>query len=316
MPDSHAHQVPYTPHSIRLALENTARPIADADALVAGHGLLQCVRAFEWCQAHGSLAGVRLVAELPRRANARGLYLRDPDESTQVYETDVRVRVHLPDDAPGTAKVALELRLALSCSAGWVHVPQQLLLLNGERSFGIRVDGTALPMGEVHFAELVGVDVARPHAGPVLRLPITVVRPVPAPAPDSTLVKEAALQPGKAARLFICPPEGAVSAELRVRALSVDTQRRVVVHILQLPALTSLKYVELEKYLQLAAGDEELLAFRVQPALTLEVCVAQFWSSLGPCTLQYSLEFRGLCASNMASYHLAAPSDAVRVDVR
>jgi tripeptidyl-peptidase-2 len=48
----------------------------------------------------------------------------------------------------------------------------------GERSFAIKVDPTLLEAGSHHYAEIVGIDVDQPDAGPVFKVPITVIRPL------------------------------------------------------------------------------------------------------------------------------------------
>jgi hypothetical protein len=48
----------------------------------------------------------------------------------------------------------------------------------GERSFAIKVDPTVLEAGSHHYGEIVAIDVSQPEAGPVFKVPVTVIRPL------------------------------------------------------------------------------------------------------------------------------------------
>jgi hypothetical protein len=52
--------------------------------------------------------------------------------------------------------VAFEMRLNLFSSADWIAVPKHLILMNGGRTFSVRVDPRKLSAG-VYFAEIFAV---------------------------------------------------------------------------------------------------------------------------------------------------------------
>jgi len=88
-----ARGIKYTPHRIRHAIENTAREIAHIEKLAIGHGLLQIERAFEHLVAHAHRPELDLFyrASLPSHGRARGIYLRDSNETNRAFETQLSI---------------------------------------------------------------------------------------------------------------------------------------------------------------------------------------------------------------------------------
>ncbi|KAK2573431.1 Tripeptidyl-peptidase 2 [Acropora cervicornis] len=108
-----ANDIPYSPHSIRRALENTA-----------------------------------LLLE----GNTRGIYLRESHQLCKPTNAAVSVTTYYEDDVAKNERINLNLRLSLISSESWVTVPDHLVLMNTVRSFNVKVDPCGLPHG-VHFAE-------------------------------------------------------------------------------------------------------------------------------------------------------------------
>jgi tripeptidyl-peptidase-2 len=71
----------------------------------------------------------------------------------------------------------------------------------------------------------------------------------------------------------------------------------MVLHCLQLHPHTPYRDHELKKYLRLSAGDLDVFSYKVVGGRTMEVCLAQYWSSLGECTARLSLNFHGITPS-------------------
>eukprot|EP00698_Gefionella_okellyi_P021016 TRINITY_DN6698_c0_g1_i1.p1 TRINITY_DN6698_c0_g1~~TRINITY_DN6698_c0_g1_i1.p1 ORF type:complete len:1274 (-),score=325.43 TRINITY_DN6698_c0_g1_i1:47-3868(-) len=172
-----AEGVAYTPHRIKNAIQNTARAVENVEVFATGAGLLQVERAFEHLMKNAQYAplDVRYDVDFPTRGGARGLYLRDKRHILNPCETTVRVNPVFHEEAHNADRVAFEVRVALYCAQDWVKVPQMVVLMYGGRQFPIRVDPTQLPPG-AHYAEIVGVDMAHPDAGPLFRVPITAIR--------------------------------------------------------------------------------------------------------------------------------------------
>jgi hypothetical protein len=88
---------------------------------------------------------------------------------------------------------------------------------------------------------------------------------------------------------------GDTSAPLSAR--ESDSPRTIVVHLVQTLAHTSLKKSSTEEYFALLPGQTSSLSFSVVPDATLEVVVAQYWSSQGETQVAAQLEFRGVHSS-------------------
>jgi len=310
-----AEAIPVRPHLIRQALENTARLVPGLEAYDQGRGLLQVGPAFEAARrlARARAAEPRLELTVAGRDGARGLYLREPEQTRRPLDASVRVRPVYRRHVENAAKVGFERRYRLESTAPWVRVVDHLLLVHGGRSFDLRVDPTVLGPG-VHSAEIRGWDVALPEEGPVFRLPITVVRPLPVD-PQAAMAWQAdlRLEPGALKRHFFAVPPGATWAELKVRAGSLEAASRLVVHALQLLPQRLSSSTEIRRYLTLQTESEEVIRFAVTGGSTLEVCLASFWSTLTPMPMQVTMSFRGVQPSD-ATVLLEAGAGVARVE--
>ena len=330
---------PPTPARVRRALENTASPVgglatgAPDGRLTYGAGLVQADAAAAYLLA--DLAAKDPVRDARysvsvRRADGgptgRGLLLREPDDT--VGHAAVAATVTLtpkfhPRAAPADASLSVEQRLALTTTAPWLDAPPSLLLPGGGRSFEISVDVASLAPGSgLHFAEVVAVDTAAPERGPLVRVPVTVVRPLPVPPGGDLALGDVAMSPGAEARAFVAVPAGASWAILRAKpapfASDADGRSPPRGFMLRLTAhAPHERYTDTEArtYATLAGGEEGHLVARVDGGSTLEVTVAQFWSSGGDGPVALDLSFHGLAATPSV-VALGPSSDACRVSVR
>ncbi len=292
-------EIPYSPHSVRRAVENSARPLRNSDQFAHGRGLIQVDAAFELHKS-GAKPGqeqVRFEVDLPQMNNHRGVYLREPQETARVLETQVRVRPLWHDDADNRAKVAFQKRIKIDATADWVEAPGHLLLVHGGRSFEIRVDPTELDPG-VHFAEVVGIDEASPDCGSVFRLPVTVIIPEYIDNEAKAWRKKLSLRPGKLQRNFIAVPRDATWADLTIRSGDQEAVQRLVVHAVQQLPKESFRSNEFKQYISTTPNDYEVRSFAVTGGRTLELCLGQYWSSLGNGKYEFELEFHGVRPSD------------------
>jgi tripeptidyl-peptidase-2 len=303
----------YSPHSVRQALENTAVIQRDIDSYAQGNGLIQLQAALEYLTARSDAHQPRWEVRLPAR-NARGVYLRDYDEVQRVVETNVAVQACFNERTPNLTqrKVEFEKRIKLSCTAQWVRCPEQLFMHSDSREFGIHVDPTKLDSG-IHCSEIVAVDSEDPEAGPVFRVPVTVVKPVmPVDAVPRRVVR---FTPGKVDRTFFRVPSGADMCKLTLRPVGLDTQRNMVVHALQLVPQTMFSKTETHKFVSLVGDEERTFCFKAIPRVTMELALAQSWSSLGETQVEVEVEFRGVAPRDSAVAYGASNSIA-RTDIR
>ncbi len=289
-----ANKMPYSPHRVRRALENTARRPEGARAYDVGAGLIQIDRAWAYLEQNGERSDedVRYEVTLPRRRDARGIYVREPLEAARVLEARVRVKPHFHEDEDHRRRVAYRNRIRLESSAVWIEAPRHLLLTHGGETFDVRVDPTALPPG-AHEGEVRGYDDRAPDRGPLFRVPVTVIRPTAVSAEDDYRWRETvAFTPGKLVRTFLAVPPGATWADVTLRAGDNEASR---VYALQTTHLVpGLAYQKTEEWTRLDPNEEEGYGVIVEGGRTLEVCLSQYWSSHGESTCEIEVRFHGL----------------------
>jgi tripeptidyl-peptidase-2 len=289
-----AANLPYSPASIRRALENSARSIEGLDPFSQGRGLIQVDRAFDLCAALASAQRIEPRLDITLSRGARGIYLREREESARILETTVRINPVFPKSTDPRRKVDLERRYRLEATAPWIQIPKHLLLAHEGKSFGTRIDPTQLAPG-IHAAEILGFDDQTSETGPAFRVPVTVIRPEPGPAPSHAPWKITLdLTPGQLERRFLSLPPGATWAELTVRSGALDGARVLVLHAVQLRPGYSVAHTQRRRYLTLGRHARETFAFPVLGDRTLELCLGQQWASLGQGTFEFELNVHGL----------------------
>ncbi|CAK0779170.1 hypothetical protein CVIRNUC_004710 [Coccomyxa viridis] len=210
-------------------------------------------------------------------------------------------------------RLSIEDKLLLESSQPWVHVPSSLILLSGGRSFEVKVDCSSLPEG-LHFAEISASDSTAPWRGALFRVPVTVIKPARvgdsnSSGPSGVASVESAerddgqhvcrlgwmeFRAGQEVRSFVAVPEGARWAELRLRAGAHEQPRGFMVRATWLQPQTRYSDTESRAYISLQAHAEHTLHFRALQASTLEITLAQFWSSLGPGRVSVNVVFHGI----------------------
>jgi len=160
-----------------------------------------------------------------------------------VIQKVCKIDITFPDsdniEEVNASKVSMEIKIALVTIQPWIFAPDHFFLNSGglfllppflpflsnfyqttkinkstnkARQFITRVDPTNLPAGS-HFGEIHGIDTEHPEYGPIFRIPISVVKPIPA----SQLTNEkcqfsqsnVSFSPGEIKRYFIEVPQGA-----------------------------------------------------------------------------------------------------------
>lgn len=190
------------------------------------------------------------------------------------------------------------------------RAPDFLVLNNGGRAFNVKIDPSGLKPG-LHTAQIIGYDPAAPEqVGPLFKVPITICKPLlPQVVGGDEMngggsyirFENLTFQPGKIERRFISVPLGANYAELVVRAENRPTPARFIVHMIQLEPHSRYTRHEHEYAFNLTSNgsisDEHNVynkSFSVLPGVTMELCLAQFWSSLGDSTVSVEMKFHGL----------------------
>lgn len=124
-------------------------------------------------------------------------------------------------------------------------------------------------------------------------------------------------RPGHILRRFIPVPDGATWVDLRFQMEPHDNggqSRMFMVHAVQaIPGLTN-RDGEKNNFVVLEPEVPKVISFPVQPGRTMELAIAQYWSSLGGCNLGYELTFHGL-TPDQREVRIQPGDAAVRVEV-
>lgn len=300
----------FTPYSIKRALEATAVKLPNVEVFAQGRGLIQVLPAFEFLTRDDSAAfdGSRqfplhyaVKAACGPDNKARGVFLRDAVDFTHdATEVNVQVTPVFHKLAAPEDKVRFERHLTLVPSARWIDVGHHVALMHEGRTFKVLVTTSQLPPG-VSTGEIEAFDADADRArGPLFRIPVTVIKPEPAP---SVVTYHKALQPGAISRRFFTPPAGTTWADVTLSRKSDGSERACdsnaagklyMVHVLQFEPFVRQSESSFQKAFFLRPGDEQQFSFDLRGGLTAEFCLAQFWSALGDSVVHVDVRFHGI----------------------
>ncbi|XP_075649197.1 tripeptidyl-peptidase 2 isoform X1 [Castanea sativa] len=280
-----AEGIPVSPYSVRKALENTAVPVGGLpeDKLTTGHGLMQIDKAHEYIQKSRDVPCVWYQIKINQSGKSiptsRGIYLREPSACQQCTEWTVQVEPKFHEDASKLEElVPFEECIELhSSEKAVVRAPEYLLLTHNGRSFNIIVDPTNLSDG-LHYFELSGVDCKAPWRGPLFRIPVTITKPMAVVSrPPVVSFSRMPFQPGHIERRYIEVPLGASWVEATIQTSGFDTTRRFFVDAVQICPLQ--RPQKWESVVTFSSPAAKSFAFPVVGGQTMELAIAQFWSS-------------------------------------
>ena len=271
-------------------------------------------------------------------APKKGVYLREPFEmGVQQLSVTVEPRMQQMHSAPTSQpvmksdnqlKIDFESHVLLVPTADWIKVPTALVLMATGRAFAASIDTTALPDGAAHHAEILGYearDDGEAGTTPIFRVPVCVMKPTAvnvagAGAPTHEVASPGSLDmhPGVIHRHFIAVPEGATWAEITVdmdgySGLGGD-RRMLYMHAMQLVPHVPFSLTEHKPRWFAEEGSKKVHKFKVWGGRTLELTLAQFWSSLGAGTAGLSVTFHGVSTST-SDLVLDGAQSLARLDV-
>ncbi|KCV67585.1 hypothetical protein H696_05982 [Fonticula alba] len=304
-----ARGMPYSHARIRRAIENTARSVNRGTPLDYGSGLLQVCRAFDYLDKFQALPDedVDFRVMVPDGgAMARGIYLREPHDTLHNRQLAVQIRPHVRNEngnvsSNNRVRIDLEQKLLLSATASWIQCPGHLFLTHGGRGFETRVACAQLEPGRVHYGEIHAFDSAHPERGPLFRVPVTVVMPMPVPEVAPGLPQTGVLPattvtfaPGDVHRHFIRVPDGATYVDVILRGNNAEESTRYFVQMMQrLPNMHHLNTM-LRKFMIIGSEQETRISRAVAPGHTLELALSHYWTSTGRSSLTYEVRFHSV----------------------
>ncbi|XP_057527935.1 tripeptidyl-peptidase 2 isoform X1 [Amaranthus tricolor] len=319
-----AEGVHVSPYSVRKAIENTCAPISSSpeDRLTTGMGLMQVDKAFEYISQSRDLPSIWYEVKVnfsgKSKPTFRGIYLREASACQQASEWTVQVAPKFHEDASTLDDlVPFEECIELhSSDTSVVRAPEYLLLTNNGRSFNVIVDPSQLEDG-VHYFEVYGIDSKAPWRGPLFRIPVTITKPMIL-INSPPVISFAGMQfcPGHIERKYIVVPLGATWVEATMRTSGFDTSRRFFVDTVQLSPLK--RYLKSENVVTFSSPSAQTFSFAVEGGRTIELAVAQFWSSgVGSqetTMVDFEIEFHGFKIKN-EEINLGGCDAPKRIDV-
>ena len=290
-----ANEIPFTPYSVRKAIQNTARDVAKSEVFAEGPGLIQVPAAYEHLKRYTAAVGeeVDFDVRVTSSHNARGIYLREAHEVARAANHTINVKPMFRDEDDNARKLDFEMRFTLQSTQDWVKTGDSMFMNFSGKRFRIEVDPTELPPG-VHYAEVQGLDAENEGRGPLFRLPITVIIPETVDMPEGTVSGTETFTPGKIVRQFISVPHGATWMDLKLRRDGGHGSRLIVAHTLQRLEGWSNEDGEHQKYALLSPDAETIESIPVVGGRTLELCLTQYWWSLGETTVDFEVAFHGV----------------------
>ncbi|MEM9281781.1 MAG: S8 family serine peptidase [Verrucomicrobiota bacterium] len=295
--------VPYSPPRIRAALMNGARFLEGVETFAQGAGLAQVLPAWEHLKTNAEQPAWDCFYEINNEDNTfgagPGLYLRG-----EIPAGERQLRFDITPDflesAKNVEKFALEEDLVFSATAPWIKVPEYARLGGGRITIrpiadvpGSKASGEQVFFGEIH-ASLA----SSPDAGPLFRIPLTIVRGRKMdPRVGYRGGYEAELESGVTNRQFFLVPAYANRVKVRVSNLGEESRRKTyVLQVLTITAHESFPKHHGREYFTLGEGDERDFTIPVAAGKTTEIALQQPYSTVGSSELKVDVQFVGVSA--------------------
>ncbi|RCS52891.1 hypothetical protein DTL42_08670 [Bremerella cremea] len=290
-------KIPYTPEAVKLAVKNSARALENGSVFANGYGLIQVGAAFEWLKEYEKEVEpeVRYVVSIPSLRTNRGVYFREADDAKRVHEITIEVDPVFNEDDKYDPRANYQAEFNLKCDADWVTIPASFYVHHGGRNFKIEVDPRSLDPG-VHFTEIEAYYADHPELGPRFRVPITVIVPE-TQNKNTQFHKMLRLGPGEIGRSFVEVPIGATWVNVRLKATNIDDTKLFVFHALQRLEDQAYSKIEEQDFLPLQPGELREISFPVEEGKTIEMTLAQYWSTLGNTEVEMDATFYGIVPS-------------------
>ena len=287
-------QLQYTPASVRRALENTARPLANYSVFSQGRGLIQVDQAWQHLLTHHETIAEDLAfgVRIPSHGNSRGFYLRESSVTQRLTEALVSVKPIFPKQATTAERSKFQIKLRIDTTQSWIRAAQHVLMHHSGSRFRINIDSRQLPHG-VHYGEIRLVATDSPDRGPLVRIPVTVVIPEPLATLERQSQETLSLKAGIIHRRFLHVPHTARWLDLQLERSAGPGRRRIIVHTIQKLDNQTFRNGQYKRYHTFSGGSLDSHRIPVEPGRTMELCIAQDWWSGGATELTYRASFHG-----------------------
>ncbi|MEW4487034.1 S8 family serine peptidase [Thalassoglobus sp. JC818] len=308
-----AQELSYSSTSLLRSLQATSQIQSEIDPLAQGPGLIQIDQAFDHHVANKSskTSLTPVTVSISSRNGARGIYLREAGEVGRRVDVSIQVEPDFPLETANSTKLSYEVPIRLESNADWVKVGSQLLLTHGGARFSATVDSRELTPG-LHIARIQGQPASQVGNENLFEVPVVVI--VPEPSSEQVFQTTLETTSGSIQRIFLNPPEGSRSYKLRVKRLDGIGEGFFYLHCVQTSPVQSFEAAESKLVVSLGVGEEFEKEISLPTDRVLEICTAQYWSSLGQSELELEVTYSGL-ATTSDSVTLASNGESVPVRV-
>ena len=310
--------IPYTSQSLYRSVQNTAAKMPNHCHFSSGSGVLQVLKAFEHAK---KVSGDHCLTNISfklfsSKGTKRGILLHKESDFIKEAKPYITVEPYLNNRKwTSEQKCDFSMTLSLVSTNSWVDVPSMLYLTNSSRGFYASIDTKSLAPGAAHFSEILGYDQRNVDHGPVFRFPVSVLKPLELHNGNANkyVFNDLKMSPGSVFRRFIRPPEGASYATVKLN--SVSSQSKLCLHCLQIKDCSAYTNLSTKKHFILEEEANRSFSFEVEPALLLELCLAQMtaWSWESVVSIEISFHGLEICNSSFGMHHFGAP---YRIDIR
>lgn len=282
------------PAAVKRAIQETAVPLPGQSPWAQGAGMLQVDAAYEHLVNYRDDRYTDVTFHATGQGNTRGIYLREPFETDEPSEISVSFTPEWLKDADKRRRVDFDMRLKLEATEPWVEVAKNHTLNSAGRSATVRVDPTGLEPG-AHFAKILAFDAEYPERGAMFTFPVTVVKGIELGADSGYAWRDTITTTnGDLIRHFFHAPVGATWMDVIIERLDTDTNRTLVCHMTQLREDEAFTAHNSRSWLGFDDDDIETSSMRVDGGRTVELALAQNWSSLGGAEFDVTVRFRGV----------------------
>ncbi|XP_044764986.1 tripeptidyl-peptidase 2 [Coccinella septempunctata] len=287
--------LPFSPYSIKRAIEASATFLPEVEVFVQGSGLLNVEKTFDHLVNYHDAKELNVRFDITCGNNNRKGIISRNKMRVQSFCDAISIEPHFlkSDSVPAQEKINFNLRLALTCDASFIDIPSHLDLSNTTRMITVKVNTGGLKPG-VHSSWIKAYDRSNIEKGPLFKVPTTVIIPEELNKPKYNLTHTDVLfEANTIKRHFIHVPNLATWFQLHLSTKSEESSK-FVVHVLQILSRKSCKTIDSYESVVINSQTEATLAFNVIGGATVEIVIAKFWSDIGSAKLDYNIVFRGI----------------------
>jgi tripeptidyl-peptidase II len=293
------------PALMRHALMLGAAPIAGEGVFTTGAGLVN---------APGAWAKLQELVDHPEfdmfyRSQVtggtfvdrgRGLYLRESLDELRRQES-AQIAPLWTDSSSLPERAAFAADYVLRPADDWIEVADFFRLANGSERVRFIVNlpdrsATERTNGGVLTSRIDGLVAGAEELGAAFSVPITVVRPADNDVfVDHVHETQIALRPAVTARRFYEVPRGMQKLHITARHVAEDKiSRGFMMQVVSVGAQVSYRAYSDESWAWLDADEEFSTVADVLPGSVVELAINQFFTTVGPATIELELEWLGV----------------------